>query len=71
MCLCKQTLLVCIYLPPTPIHAIYLMNVCLFIGSLGMCVAGGESSREREAGAGERTPRGPGDPALEASQRAG
>lgn len=38
---------------------------------VSMHVAGGESSREREAGAGERTPRGPGDPALEATQRAG
>lgn len=36
-----------------------------------MHVAGGESSRLREAGAGKRTPRGPGDPALEATQRAG
>lgn len=36
-----------------------------------MHIAGGESSREREAGVGKRTPCGPGDPALEATQRAG
>lgn len=33
--------------------------------------AGGESSREREAGAGATAPPGPGDPAFRASQRAG
>lgn len=40
-------------------------------GCVSMQIAGGESSREREAGVGKRTPSGPGDPTLEATQRAG
>ena len=34
-------------------------------------LARSESSREREAVAGKTTPRGPSDPTLEATQRAG
>lgn len=42
------------------------MNLLMFIA-----VAGGGSSREREAGVGTTAPPGPGDPAFRAPRRAG
>lgn len=48
------------------IHRNKAFTICVSLHA-----ARGETGRERAAGAGERTPRGPGDPALEATQRAG
>lgn len=45
-------------------------NAKVFNGCVPLHIAGGDCSRERAAAAGERTPGGAGDPALEAARRA-